>query len=384
MWKLIFQNNIRNKTLIITVNSFFLSRTEAYVAMARVYWNLEAVLRTFGNVTIRARNYLDTHSEEQFDHFCNITLVEQDADTVFVTYLTMIISIVIVVVGIAGNSINIWISSGSLRKNSSSCYIFLLAISDSMFLIDQFLGFHLPLLKCFHFKDSNLDFVNNHEILCKFWCYFMDLFHEYSTALILAFTIERFIAVYRPMRVRQICTLNRTRIVCLLLFIVIAVCVAPYHFIMINLEENVCRVLLKWEKKWYIVYTIETFALRILPVLAIAFLNICIIHKIREKQTIVQENDETRKDQSRQMTIILLLISVGHVILYLPVAFHYLLWMLNKEQLVHLSDKGMTISRSCVETLDMAGCAENFFLYTLGSKIFRQELKEKICCRKRK
>ena len=348
--------------------------------MGRVQWNLQAILETFKNITESAGYYLKQNGSDSEKEFCDSILVA-DPDIKSVEYLTVLISIVLVFVGLVGNGINISVFVGSLRRHSSSVYNFLLAISDSTFLVVHFLGYHLPFLKCFHFNDSNLDFVNDYEILCEFWCYFMDLFHEYSTALILAFTIERFIAVYKPMRIRQICTLKRTKILCLCLFILIAVWIAPYHFIMIGIFRNACSVLPKWVHGWFMAYTIETFLLRILPVLTIAVLNICIIHKIREKQVVTQENDETRKDQSNQMTIILLLISAGHVILCLPVAFHYLLWMLEHEEILDVSDKGMTIARECVEMLDIAWCTVNFFLYTIGSKMFRQELKKKICPR---
>ena len=202
---------------------------------------------------------------------------------------------------------------------------------------------------------------------------------SFSTVLILAFTVERFIAVYKPMKVEQICTLKRTKLLCLVLSVFLAVWLAPYHFIMIGIQRGMCMVLTKWHVEWYIVYTIESFLFRIIPVFAIAGFNVCIIHKITKKTEITQQKDESRKDQSRQLTIILILISVGHVILYLPVAFHYLLWMVEREESVSLSAKGMTIARRCTETLDIAGSAVNFFLYSMGSSMFREQFRKTVC-----
>ena len=341
-----------------------------------VQYNLHAILKTIGNITDALQNYEQKSKiQDEEDHFCKATL-DGDYVTLLVIKLNLYISFVLVILGLIGNGINIFVFAHSLGKYSSSFYIFLLAFSDSLYLLSDLVGHLLPILKCLHFGDSKLDFVNYQATPCQLSYYFQDFFHDFSTALILAFTVERFIAVYKPIKCKQICTLKRTKLMCLALFVVLAIWLAPYHFIMIGTQRGKCLVLNEWHVEWYIVYTIELFLFRIIPVFTIAGFNVCIIHKITKETGI---RDESRKDRSRQLTIILILISAGHVILYLPVAFHYLLWMMEKEKLLSLSDKGMIIARRCTETLDIAGSAVNFFLYSVGSSMFREKFRKTMC-----
>ena len=51
---------------------------------------------------------------------------------------------------------------------------------------------------------------------------------------------------------------------------------------------------------------------------AIGIMSVCIIHKISRQKTIAYRKGVERKDQSRQLTIILLLISISYIILYFP------------------------------------------------------------------
>ena len=346
-------------------------------------YNSYAILKIIGNITAMIENHVQKSKiPDEVDHFCKVTLDGDDV-TLLVIKLNLYISLVLVILGLIGNGINIFVFAHSLGNYSISFYIFLLGFSDSLYLLSDLFGHLLPILKCVHFGDSKLDFVNYQVTPCQFFSYFQDFFHDFSTALILAFTVERFIAVYKPIKIKQICTLKRTNLLCLTLFLVLAIWLAPYHFIMIGIQRGMCVVLHIWLVEWYIVYTIELFLFRIIPVFAIAGFNVCIIYKITKETEIREQKDESRKDRSRQLTIILILISAGHVILYLPVTFHYLLWMLEKEKLASLSDKGMIIARRCTETLDIAGSAVNFFLYSVGSSMFREKFRKTMCFRKK-
>ena len=264
-----------------------------------VQHNFYAILKTIGNITQLMKSHEQkSRIQAEGDHFCNVTLDNDDV-TLLVIKLNLYISFVLVILGLIGNGINIFVFAHSLRKYSSSFYIFLLAFSDSLYLLSDLFGHLLPILKCVHFRDTKLDFVNYQAIPCQIFCYFQDFFHEFSTALILAFTVERFIAVYKPMKVKQICTLKRTKVLCLILFVFLAIWLAPYHFIMIGIQRSMCMVLTRWHVEWYIVYTIESFLFRILPVFAIAGFNVCIIHKVTKNTEITQQKDESR-ERSKQ------------------------------------------------------------------------------------
>jgi len=72
-----------------------------------------------------------------------------------------------------------------------------------------FLSKTLTTLRCWYFVDSPLDIVNRSDVSCVLLQYLSDLFSNNSTCVILAFTVERAIAVFRPMRYKELCTVVR-------------------------------------------------------------------------------------------------------------------------------------------------------------------------------
>ena len=314
-------------------------------------------------------------TKEELDYAC----FSFHADVLLAAVMYLYISLILVVLGLAGNFINILVTVNYLSTCVSSIYIFLLALSDSAYLTSVFLAKLLVGLRCLYFKDSTIDFVNQSDICCKLLHYIIDLFSNYSTMLILCFTVERFIAVYHPMRVKQICTLKRTKLFCLALFITLSVVVAPHHFLMIGLHHQfpVCIILVEWEREYSIVYILELVLLRVAPVFAISVLNIAIICKVLGNKKVGESHN--RKDHNTQMTIILILISTSYILLYLPVIIHFVLWWLLRKDILSLSERGMEIGQKCTNTLYICGFAINFYLYTIGSKLFRNRLRKLLC-----
>ena len=150
----------------------------------------------------------------------------------------------LLIFGIVGNSIILFVMFKYLGKCSSSIYIFILAIYDSVYLITYFVKKLLPDLKCLHLKDSKLDFVNHSDITCKLLTSLSVTLANYSSMIILCFTIGRFVAVKLPIKFKQICTIKRTRILCLSLFILMSVLIGVPYCTMTGIHDDfhICRV----------------------------------------------------------------------------------------------------------------------------------------------
>ena len=118
--------------------------------------------------------------------------------------------------------------------------------------------------------------------MCKLLQYLLDFFSDYSTCVILAFTVERYIAVYRPMRFKQLCTAAKARRVTAGLFAAVGLVIAPYHVMLMGLYEDyaICIVLLDHEAVFTAIYVLEAVSLRVLPVFGIAVLNVFVILKV--------------------------------------------------------------------------------------------------------
>ncbi len=355
--------------------------------------------------------------------------VTDDPDVILAHKFYLYVSLVFVVVGLIGNTLSVLVfTSKTMRTISSNFYLFMLAISDSSYLVTVFLAKLLITLRCLHFTDTKADILNHSNALCKVLHYFSDLFSDYSSVLILCFTIERVIAVYLPLKFKEICTLQRAKISCVSVLVIIVVLIAPYHFLMIGLHEEfpVCIVSLDWEVEFTVAYMVEALIFRIVPVFVIAVLNVFIIVRVTEvtqlrKRRKAQENHHLhhhhtpqaiemqnggagsrpgtpqggssaasnaaavsrrrnrRDDKNMQLTVMLILVSTSYILVYLPVLVHFVLWKLMRSDVITLPDAGMDIAQKYTSTLYIAGFAINFFLYTIGGKIFRDQLRDILC-----
>jgi len=160
-------------------------------------------------------------------------------------------SMIFVVCGLIGNTLSVLVfSSPEMRQMSSNVYLLALAVSDSVYLVSVFLGRLLTAIQCWYFPHVPLDLRNHSQFFCVLQQYLSDLFADYSTCLILAFTVERGYAVFYPIAFKQRCTVTRARLVCATMFAVIGICIAPYHAIWMRLypDWNVCAIVHEHEE----------------------------------------------------------------------------------------------------------------------------------------
>ncbi len=303
-------------------------------------------------------------------------------------------SLTFVTVGLIGNMLSVMVfSSKEMRPISSNFYLLMLALSDSMYLISVFLNRIMTTLRCLYFKDTEADIVNRNTIICKLLQFLLDLFADYSTCLILAFTIERYIACYLPVQFKDICTLRRAQIVCMSILGVIAAAIAPYHFMHMGLHDafDICIILLDYETIFSILYVVEALVFRVIPVVVIAVLNVFIIIKVskvnrekkRRKAQVKSVNNKKKKmnkqDKSMQLTIMLILVSSTYILVYIPELVMFVLWKLSRSHLINMSRAATDITHNYTKILYISGFAINFFLYTMSGRIFREQLELILC-----
>jgi hypothetical protein len=122
------------------------------------------------------------------------------------------VSLLLVFIGLVGNALSISVfASKRMRTMSCNFYLLMLAISDSMYLISVLLMKIFTGIRCLYAVDTHLDISNRSNIACKTLQFLLDFFSDYSTCLILAFTVERYITVYFPLK--NLCTVRRARMV---------------------------------------------------------------------------------------------------------------------------------------------------------------------------
>jgi len=333
-------------------------------------------------------------------------------------------TLIFVVVGLIGNVLSMLVfSSRDMQTVSSNVYLLTLAASDSVYLVSVFLSKTLTTLRCWYFPETEADIVNRSTVACVAMQYLSDLFSDYSTCLILAFTIERAIAVFRPTRFKELCTVSRARGACALIFIVVSGTIAPYHVVSIGIWPgyDYCAILTEYEQMFYVLYVVEMILYRLVPVVVIATLNALIIYRVlrlarakrqrqilgagsasshaadgaagssrrianrkSESSTVVVATTRNRQqhhaeDRNLQLTIILILVSTSYVLAYIPVLIHFVMYKIHLSQVIDVPKNTMAIVGNYSKALYVAGFAINFFLYTVSGRVFRDQLIKIVC-----
>ncbi|XP_063392997.1 thyrotropin-releasing hormone receptor [Cydia fagiglandana] len=146
------------------------------------------------NYSTAADSNYSTYVNETFFDF----IAHQVASALNVYYTPLLVSL-----GTIGNLVSVYVFySSKLRLQSTSQYLSALAISDTVFLFQLM----MPWLGAV--KLTGLFYTQG---FCQIFIYFSYVTCDLSAWLVVAFTVERFVAVLYPLRRNAICTVARAR-----------------------------------------------------------------------------------------------------------------------------------------------------------------------------
>lgn len=231
---------------------------------------------------------------------------------------------ILVLLGLLGNSLSVYVFFGTkLRYSSSSIYLGALAISDSGFLVVVF----VPWLRMVH-----VDLFNRWGF-CQFFTYLGTLCSFLSVWLVVAFTVERYVAVKWPLRRQFLCTVARAKMTVIgltALAVLLSTPVLLFTNIVEKLNICICTLDLAWQR-WANAYntldTVMTFAVPLTMIVIFNTLiarNIYKLNHIRRTLTIESDasNDRTHIPRDRmpqaKVTKMLLIVSTAFFCLNMP------------------------------------------------------------------
>lgn len=207
---------------------------------------------------------------------------------------------ILVYFGTFGNTVSVYVFFRTkLKKLSSSYYLAALAISDTIFLIQLFvlwLGF------------VKLDLYNL-PIMCQAMNYLASVCSFMSVWLVLAFTVERFVAVKYPLLRAAVCTISRAKMMILILTVVGMLLYSPIPMSMEirynkDLKRKLCTNKQEWEWNYFntIFNIVDTIITIVVPLIAITVLN-CIISRTIWKLTSVRKRLTNRNTSNSKKLI---------------------------------------------------------------------------------
>lgn len=295
-----------------------------------------------------------------------------------------IISPIWYIVGLFGNTLSavIWFGKSN-RKNSSAIYQGILAIVNTFFLLAHLL---MELNYAWGIQ------IYDRPVACEAFSVFLMIPQYLSPMLVLAFTVERYIAVCHPFEKKKFCTVRRAFIVTLCMFIASLSLASVQAYIWdYDPKIKLCAHLSygdhKFEKIWTVITEVLHFLL--IPLCVLVF-NILVIIEIRK----ITKRDPVRRYSghggSQTSTVTLLSVSFYFICTLLPASIVYAMQSLlppgNKMTLENMmSDpkwqkyfQYLTI-RKVVEEICLSNQACYFFIYYITGRLFRRRVHELFC-----
>ncbi|KAH3701850.1 hypothetical protein DPMN_076846 [Dreissena polymorpha] len=276
-------------------------------------------------------------------------------------------------IGIPGNVACFVTSSNMKPFRSSDLYMAALAVADLTSLLIKFSYVRITA------TNSRLG-----DVGCQWFYALGSTSVMYANWIVVALTLERFIAVTLPLKVKQLC--QKRSSICVLAVLFIVVFLANIQFLFTF--EEMSDVFLTWtcaSKQdfrtfhTFTWYWIDGALYAFLPTLFILVFNGLIIFKIRkstlEKRHLSAEQRHSTETSNyqRQITVMLLSVSVAFVVLTLPnctffIVKAYWSWM----ESAHGVAKYYLVMQIVFVLSDLSH-ALNFYLYCISGRKFRQK-----------
>ncbi|XP_074647678.1 galanin receptor type 1-like [Tubulanus polymorphus] len=302
-------------------------------------------------------------------------------------YTKSYIPIVFIVMGIVGNVVTliVFIRQKSWHKQGLH-YLFCLALTDLGCIVFQ----AVPVWLEDGLRDMTgarfyLSIITSSSVVCKILRYLWTVSTFMSSWIIVAFTVERTIAVLKPLHAYKFSSVKRRKTVLAAMFVVCASIVVVYVFTFntyYNDDQMVC--LLDNRLQGTILYTISVimyaFGVYIIPCFALTVLNLTIISVVRSGMA--ASINESAATKHRSLTINLLLISSLFTVLMVPSAIGWAAFFLLRKGLTPLDNRRFVNLNQFLTVISQANYSTNFIIYARRFDFFVPTVRAIVRCRR--
>ncbi|CAC5417243.1 unnamed protein product [Mytilus coruscus] len=290
----------------------------------------------------------------------------------FIEYFNYVFLPVVTIVGVTGNIFTIIVMrSTRFSKTTSSILLIALAISDTIFLIIQ------PFHKEFVTKLVGLDVRAFSDVLCKLYFITLKSSKMMSSWFVVGLCIERFVAVWFPLKAKLIVTKRAVILMISVIVIVIATFNGcwSYAYKITNGEchhggynHNSTQEVQLFGGM--MLAGLSLYSMIPIPVLVI--LTTLIIWKLLIQMRDRRSMTAKSKDGIHiKITVMLIGINIAFILLVFPVSFFQLAAFQSKSHGHANQHIWLKILKKAAQGLEQVNYGINFFLYVLTSQQFR-------------
>ncbi|BFZ03615.1 hypothetical protein BsWGS_06654 [Bradybaena similaris] len=287
----------------------------------------------------------------------------------------------VMIFGVPGNIASIFTIMSMSTVSSSKAHVAILALTDTLAIASKVVYWQ----------------VSNHALHltapgCAFIMYIQQISTSYANWIVVAMTTERFLAVWFPLRVGRIYTRRKAFIVLACLALATS-CLYAFFFWSWNERHELnygywCEMKPEFQTFLVRFYWVEGLYWAVLPILFIVIGNVLIITNIKRARkaqrhltNAFDQGGRKSRDQ-RQITVMLIVVSLVFLLLNLPNAVFYFFrkfWVFEEPSYEEV--KFMFTAR-LIHLLADANHAVNFYLYFLSMSSFRRRFLDAIRCRR--
>lgn len=293
---------------------------------------------------------------------------------------------VIVAAGIVGNILSfIVMSSRPLRHKSYSFYLRALAVFDSLTLISREV-LAVEEIQISYGRPSI--YSNFGDASCKTMRFAESVSCLMSSWLVAFMAVERFVAIYFPLRKTFYCTRKRALVAIVCLFNALCCC-QFYNLVMVEHARGHCTIKREYFMLYLNLYTYLYLLAMILllPVLLIVFCNgmvVCKLFRYRQipcNHAVDSESEKTAwvTQRRHKTTYMLITITSAYIVTVLPITLCSVIIQVTIESKPRTEAERIFMAfepyKHLLEIWSALNYSVNFFIYIVSGKMFRRELK---------
>lgn len=321
------------------------------------------------NVTLTLENTSSYHS----------AALESITEYIIADYLNRSYRWILFFIGFFGNVACIVTVQKMSSKNSSSLYISILAISDLSAVTIK--------LVYWNFEFYVVDIGN---FACKLFQFLGNVCNFMSTWILICLSVERLVATWFPLKMSTFGTKTSAKRVILVMAVVSCLLNIQYFVTIESTSDYITKVICiigpKYEYLEMVVWPwVDGCLVAFGPLFLIMIFNMFIVLGIRRSKklskamTSEQKRFEHRSKQQRQITMMLIAVSLAFLILVTPYSVFWIIVLYWDYQATNLGIARFFLARRVVTFLHDANHVVNFFLYFISGQKFRQNAVKVFC-----
>ena len=282
------------------------------------------------------------------------------------------------IAGLCGNILTLMVTSGrAYRRTAHGIYITTMAVADIAFLLTQ------PLNRAFVHDLFGWDIRTHSVIGCKIYFFFLRWARPMSALVIVLICIERFVAIWLPLRAKIISS-RRNALFQVCGIFSLACFVSGFRVQTVGITNDLCIGIVSTPDNKHLITLCSFMGLTIrtlIPTITLLVLTPPTVAKLfyqRRLRRVMSQGNQS--DETFRVSMMLLAVAVAFCVLVTPFCLSKHWYLLAGTKVYLSSATWMKSLNEIRQICEQMNCVINFFLYVFISRQFRNQFRVILTC----